>query len=136
MKKLFSIKTSETAFTIGTLVLRVGMGSLMLMNHGLDKMMHYGENASKFADPFGIGPEISLALTVFAEFFCAAFLIVGLFTRLAAIPLIICMLVALVYTHGGAFFGEGEAAGIFMVGYLAIFLLGPGKLSLDRFIAK
>lgn len=136
MKKLFSIKTSDTSFTLATLILRVGLGTLMLMNHGLNKLMHYGENSSKFADPFGITPEISLALTVFAEFFCAAFLIVGLFTRLAVIPLIIAMCVALFYGHKGEIFGDGEMATLFLTGFIAIFLLGPGKVSLDRFIGR
>ena len=136
MKKLFSIKTSETSFTVGTLILRVGLGTLMMVNHGLNKLMNYGDSASKFADPFGISPEVSLALTVFAEFFCAAFLIIGLFTRLAAIPLIIAMSVALFYSHNGEIFGDGKGAAIFLIGFVAIFCLGPGKASLDRFIAR
>jgi putative oxidoreductase len=136
MKKLFSIKTSDTSFTLGTLILRVGLGTLMLVNHGLNKLMNYGQNSSKFADPFGITPELSLALTVFAEFFCAAFLIVGLFTRLAAVPLIIAMSVALFYAHKGEMFGDGEMAAVYLAGFIAIFLLGPGKASLDRFIGK
>ena len=136
MKKLFSIKTSDTSFTLGTLILRVGLGTLMLVNHGLNKLMHYGKNSAKFADPFGITPEVSLALTVFAEFFCAAFLIVGLFTRLATIPLIIAMAVALFYAHKGEIFGDGSTAGLYLIGFIAIFLLGPGKASLDRFIGQ
>ncbi len=97
MKKLFSIRTSDSAFTFATFLLRVVAGSLMLMNHGLDKLMHFADKAGRFADPFGIGSTTSLALTVFAEFFCAAFIILGLFTRLAVIPLIIAMSVALFY---------------------------------------
>ncbi len=86
--------------------------------------------------PFQIGSTTSLALIVFAEFFCAAFIILGLFTRLAAIPLIIGMGVALFYAEKGQFFGDGEYAGLYMVCFLAILLLGPGKVSLDRFIGK
>ncbi len=121
---------------MATLLLRVGLGSLMLVNHGLGKLMTYGEKSAKFADPFGLTPEVSLALVVFAEFFCAAFLIVGLFTRIAVIPLIIAMLVALFYAHDGQIFGDGEMAGVYLTGFIAILLLGPGKASLDRFIGK
>jgi putative oxidoreductase len=136
MKKLFSTRTSETNVTIASLILRVGLGSLMLVNAGLDKLMHYGQNSSRFADPFGIGPEVSLALVVFAEFFCSAFLIVGLFTRLAVIPLIIAMLVAVGFAHKWQVFGDGATAALYLVGFLAILFLGPGKASLDRFIGK
>lgn len=135
MRKLFSTGASNSSFTFATLLLRVGAGSLMIV-HGLDKLMHFAEKSGKFADPFHIGMTTSLALTVFAEFFCAAFIILGLFTRLATIPLIICMAVALFYAHGGDFFGEGSAAGLFLVCFIAILFFGPGKASLDRFIGK
>ncbi|MFN2440559.1 MAG: DoxX family protein [Chitinophagaceae bacterium] len=136
MKKIFSTKTSDAAFTLATLLLRLGAGSLMLMNHGLDKLVHFSDKASRFSDPFHIGSTTSLALVVFAEFFCAAFIVLGLFTRLAAIPLIIGMGVALFYTHNGELFGEGEDAGLYMICFLVILLLGPGKASLDRFAGK
>jgi putative oxidoreductase len=136
MKKLFSTKTSDAAFTIATLLLRLGAGSLMLMNHGLDKLVHFSNKASRFSDPFNIGSTTSLALIVFAEFFCAAFIVLGLFTRLAVIPLIIGMGVALFYAHKGQFLGDGEDAALYMVCFLAILLLGPGKASLDRYVGK
>jgi putative oxidoreductase len=139
MKRLFSTKTSESAFSFGMLLLRVGAGLLILVNHGLDKLMHlmhFAEKAPRFSDPFHIGSTTSLALVVFAEFFCAAFVILGLFTRLAAFPLVIAMGVALFSAHNGAFFGKGEMAALFLTCFLAILVMGPGKASLDRFIGK
>lgn len=136
MKKLFSTRTSDNAFTFGTLLLRLGAGSLMMVNHGLDKLMHFSEKAHRFADPFHIGMTTSLALVVFAEFFCAAFIVLGLFTRLAAVPLVIAMGVALFSAHKGQLFGDGENAAIYLTCFLAILFLGPGKISLDKFIGK
>jgi len=136
MKRLFSTKTSDSAFSFGMLVLRVSVGSLMLISHGLDKLMHFAEKAPRFADPFNIGSTTSLALTVFAEVFCAAFIILGLFTRLAALPLVIAMSVALFYAHNGSYFGAGEKASLFLVAFLAILIMGPGKASLDRFVGR
>ncbi|MDQ3683061.1 MAG: DoxX family protein [Bacteroidota bacterium] len=136
MRKIFSTKSSDSAFTVATLLLRLGAGSLMLVNHGLDKLIHFSDKASRFSDPFQIGSTTSLALVVFAEFFCAAFIIFGLFTRVAVIPLIIGMGVALFFAHKGQLFGEGEYAGLYMTCFLVILLLGPGKASLDRFIGK
>src|SRR6478735_5942827 len=101
MKKIFSTKVSENAFSFSAFILRVGVGSLMMIQHGLDKLMHFAQKAPKFADPFHIGSTTSLALVVFAEFFCAAFLVLGLFTRLACIPLVIAMGTALFYVHQG-----------------------------------
>ena len=136
MKKLFSTSTSDNAFSFAVLVLRIGAGVAMMINHGLDKLMHFAQNAPRFADPFHIGSTTSLSLVVFAEFFCAAFIILGLFTRLACIPLIVAMSVALFSAHKGEFFGVGESAGIFLSCFVALLFLGPGKVSLDRFIAR
>lgn len=136
MRKLFSTGVSDSAFSFAMLVLRVGAGSLMLIQHGLDKLMHFASRAPHFADPFGIGSTTSLAMVLFAEVFCATFIILGLFTRLAAIPLVIAMAVALFYANRGDFFGKGELPGLFLVCFLVILLNGPGSVSLDRFIAK
>lgn len=136
MKRIFNTKVSESTLSIALFVLRVGAGSLMMVQHGLDKLKKYGVKSGKFADPFGIGPTASYSLVVFAEFFCAAFIILGLFTRLAAIPLVIAMGVALFVAHKGQFFGEGENAGIYLICFLTILLAGPGRASLDRFIGK
>ena len=136
MKKLFSTGCSDNSFSFALLVLRLGVGSLMMIRHGLDKLMHFAQKAPRFADPFHIGSTTSLSLVVFAEFFCAAFIILGLFTRLAAIPLVIAMGVALFSAHKGQFFGDGESAGVYLCVFIAILFMGPGKLSLDRFIGK
>jgi putative oxidoreductase len=136
MKRLFSTRVSDNAFNLGMLLLRTGFGSAMMINHGLDKLMHFSEKAGKFADPFHIGSTTSLALVVFAEFFCAAFIALGLFTRLAAVPLVIAMGIALFITHKGHFFSDGEMAGIYLAAFLAILIMGPGKFSVDKFIGK
>jgi len=73
---------------------------------------------------------------LFAEFFCSVFIILGLFTRLACIPLIIAMSVALFIANQGDFFGAGESAGLFLTCFVALLFTGPGKVSLDRFVAK
>jgi len=139
MKKLFSTRVSDNAFSFAMLLLRIGAGGLMLVNSGMRKLMNFNEMSSKFSDPFGIGSTTSLALVTFTEFFCAAFVIVGLFTRLAVIPLIIAMSVAFFYAHkmnysGGP--GGGQTALLFLICFLVIFITGPGKASLDRFLVK
>ncbi|HUQ96774.1 MAG TPA: DoxX family protein [Chitinophagaceae bacterium] len=136
MRRLFSTGVSDNAFTFAMFVLRVGAGALMLIQHGLDKLMHFSAKAAHFSDPFGIGSTPSLAMVLFAEVFCATFIILGLFTRLAAIPLVIAMGVALFYANHGDFFGKGELAGIYLICFVTILINGPGKLSLDNFIAK
>ena len=104
----------------------------MVINHGcgkLEKLM--GAGPIKFGDPLGIGVEASLSLAVFSEVVCAIFLVVGLFTRWAAIPSLITMLVAAFIVHGGDPIGDKESALLFGTGYLILLLMGAGRYSLD-----
>jgi putative oxidoreductase len=135
MKRLFSTKYSAGAFNIGMLILRGGMAALMIP-HGFDKLQHFPKYSRDFMNFLGTGQTVSLALLVFAEFFCACLVLLGLFTRLACIPLIIAMSVALVQAHKSQVFGEGEHATLFIIGFLTVLILGPGKISVDGAMGK
>jgi putative oxidoreductase len=134
--KIMTTKYSSGAFSFATLTLRLGLGIIMLMAHGSDKLRHFSKYSSGFADPFHIGSVTSLSLDIFAEFFCSCLIILGLFTRLACMPLIIAMAVALFYAHHGDIFGMGERAGLFLAGYISLLFLGPGKVSVDGALGK
>ena len=133
--KLTSTKYSDTVFSIATLVLRLGLGSLMIP-HGYDKLQHFTERSQTFTNPFHLGSTVSLVLVIFAEFFCSCLLVLGLFTRLACIPLIITTCVIVFYSNHGAVFGKGELGAVYLIGYLALLFLGPGNVSMDRLIGK
>ena len=135
LKTFFSTKYSDKSISLSLLLLRLSAGGLMIP-HGYDKLMNFAVKSARFADPFHIGSTTSLAMVVFAEFFCAILIVAGLMTRLASIPLIIVMGVALFKSHNGEIFGEGEKAALFFIGYMAILLGGPGKISVDKLIGK
>lgn len=135
MRKLLSTKYSAGAFSAAMLILRLAPGILM-MAHGYSKLIHFGEMQHKFMNFLGMGSTMSLALVVFAEFFCSLFLIIGLFTRLAAIPLIIATCVMVFKAHNGDVFGDGETAALYLTGYLVLLFVGPGRVSVDSMIGK
>ena len=135
MKKLLSTSYTDWAFNIGMLVLRLGMAGLMIP-HGYDKLVHFAKYKSQFMNFLGMGSTLSLSLTVFAEFFCAMFLLIGLFSRFFTIPLIIAMCVALFKAHNAQFFGGGEHAALYLAGYITLLLCGPGKASVDGIFGK
>jgi len=115
--------------------LRLGFG-ILILKHGYDKLSHFGDLQNKFMNFMGMGRTVSLVLDIFAEFFCAILLIMGLFTRLACIPLIIAMSVALFKVHNADFFGKGQVDTLYLLGFLAILLAGPGRASVDNMIGK
>ncbi len=136
MKKLLSVKYSATAFNISFLVLRLILGLTMCVNSGYDKLVHFADKKDSFVNFLGMGSAITLALVVFAEFFCSIFITLGLFTRFTVIPLIITMGYAFFISHHGNLFGDGEHAALFLSGYVAILLCGPGRVSVDGMINK
>ena len=135
MKRLLSIKYSAGAFSAAMLFLRLGLGFLM-MAHGYDKLLRFSSLHNTFLNFMGIGSTFSLTLVIFAEFFCSLFLVLGLFTRLSVLPLIITMCVALFQVHHGEVFGKGETDALFLTSYFVLLLLGPGRVSVDIMISK
>lgn len=135
MKRLISTYYSGFAFNLATLVLRIGLGVLMVP-HGYDKLVQFAKYKKEFMDFMGLGSTFSLLLVIFAEFFCAIFLVMGLFTRLAAFALLVTMAVASFKAHNGEIFGDGEMATLYLSGFTAILLLGAGKASLDGILGK
>jgi putative oxidoreductase len=121
---------------LGLLILRAAFGFTMAFSHGLDKLMNYGTQAAQFPDPLGVGHEISMALTIFAEFACALSVGAGFLTRLTAIPIAITMLVAFGFIHMSDPWATKEAAFLYFAAFMCVILLGPGKYSADALLFK
>ena len=134
IKNIFNPGSYPININLALLILRLTVGGFML-SHGLGKFSKLvGDEVIQFADPFGIGVTASLALVVFAEMFCSVFLILGIATRLSAIPLIITMLVAAFIAHADDGFGKQELPLLYMLCYIVLLISGPGKIALDSVI--
>lgn len=133
LKRLKSTSLTEFAGTdVSLLIFRVFTGFFMLYGHGWGKLMNVFSGNFQFLDPLGLGPTVSLILAAFAEGICSLLVIVGFYTRGAALVLVLNMAVAFLFVHlfNDPFSGM-EKALLFLVMFLTIFLLGPGKYSLD-----
>lgn len=131
---LFPRKNNDTGFSVFLLVMRVTFG-LLLMVHGMQKLLNFQELSQSFPDPLGVGSNISLALAIFGELVCSIAFVLGLLYRLAMIPMIFTMIVAFFVIHGGDPFAVKELAFIYLVVYLLMYVAGPGKYALDRKLA-
>jgi len=136
MKRILSIKYSAGAFNFSMLLLRVLSGTFMLINHGYLKMMNFSEMQTRFYSFLGLGSRISLIMAIFAEVFCSLFIILGLFTRFAAVALVITMLVAIFGAGAAKPFLEMEQAFLYLGIFITLLFCGPGKLSIDGMINK
>ena len=129
-------RSKDRLTSIGLLILRLGAGGFLLAGHGLPKLLHYAERAPKFANPIGLGPEVSFSLVVFAEVVCAAAVILGVATRVAAAPIVFFLLVGAFVQHGTDPFGDKELALVYLVPFLALTMTGGGHYAVDTLILK
>lgn len=134
-KAFFHTKTSSFQLSMASLLLRLGFGILMIPNHGWKKIQNFDKLSQEFMSFMGMSSSVSLSLCIFSEFFCSIFIILGLMTRWAVIPLIITMLV-IFNQHNWELIGKYELATSFFIGYIAILFLGGGKFSIDALIYK
>jgi putative oxidoreductase len=134
MKKyLFSTGSNKFIESIWMLVLRICSGAFML-THGIPKFNKILDGDWSFADPLGVGEEISLLLAVFAEVLGAALLMLGLFTRPAALILSATMAVAAFIQHADDPFKIKEKALLYLLIYITVLVFGPGKYSVDKLV--
>jgi putative oxidoreductase len=117
---------------LGLLAIRLLSGGMML-THGIPKFDRlFGEGPVKFADPVGLGPEISLGMVLFAEVGCSLLVMLGFKTRWATLPLLFTMLMAAFYAHGNDPFSDKELSLLFFTLFLSILISGGGRFSLDH----
>jgi putative oxidoreductase len=136
MRKLLSTAYSDGAFNFAMLVQRVAIGLLLLIRHGLPKISKFHELAVNFYDPFRISHRLSLILVILAELFCSMFIILGLFTRIAALIIVINLSVAVFVYHHGMPLENVELGAVYLTSIFTILILGPGRVSVDGMMGK
>lgn len=134
MLKLLRLSFLPQSSNVGLLILRLSTGLSMLLLHGRGKLLNFSATAEKFPALFGMSSTVNAGLAVFAEVVCSALLILGLFTRFAALMLAITMSTAFFMVHKMALTGEhsGELAMVYLFAYVTLLFTGAGKFSADR----
>jgi putative oxidoreductase len=93
------------------------------------------QNFREWGIPF---PEIMTPFVSGVEFVGGLLLLLGLFTRVAAVPLVIVMIVAIISAKWGEVDSLATLLGFEEVLYMALFgwlaVAGPGAVSLDRLL--
>ncbi len=123
--------------SLATLILRLGLGILVML-HGISKILHPGSLdfiAGKLGN-FGLPGELAYLVYV-GEILGPLMIIFGYFNRLGAIFIVINMVTAILLVHTAELFkltSNGgwalELQGLYLLGAVAVALLGTGKYAL------
>jgi putative oxidoreductase len=85
-------------------------------------------------------PALNAAVVAYSQLICGALLVVGLFTRLATIPIVVSMAIALLTAKRDKIHGLYDLVGqdelTYLVMLLMIALIGPGIASLDHLLVQ
>ena len=126
--------TSASSDDTGKLILRLSLGVIILL-HGIAKITGGVDGIVGMVGKAGL-PSAFGYLVYVGEVLAPLLLIVGLWTRLAALVVAINMVVAIVLVHMGELFSlnqQGgwalELQGMFLFAAIAIVLLGAGRFS-------
>ena len=150
------LRTSESGWTV---LVRLLVGLVVFLPEGIQKLI--------FADALGAGrftkigipfPDVLGPFVGYVEIVCGSLIIIGLLTRLAAIPLIVIMIVALVSTKLPILLGhdvwifhlasdikrtgfwsmmhEARADLTMLLGCIYLLIVGAGRWSLDTVLAR
>ena len=132
---LFGKSTGEGMASLGLLILRVAAGVLM-MTHGWSKIQNFEGIVQSGFDPVGMGATLSVVMLIGAEFIAALFIVLGLLTRLSAVPLIVAMSVAAFVAHASDPLQVKELSLIYLTIFASLMITGAGKYSLDSILFR
>ena len=126
-----AIQNDERARDVGLLFLRVSGGLFLLWVHGLPKLLDFTAQLALIEDPFHLGAHLTLCLAIFAEVLCPLLIVAGLLVRLACLPILFVLLVALLVVHPQWSVAEGQFGWLLLILFATVFIAGPGRLALN-----
>jgi putative oxidoreductase len=115
---------------VGLLFISTGWGKV----HDIPKVTHFFESLHIPA------PGLNAVVVAYSELICGTLLVLGLFTRLATVPLIVSMVVAILTAKLDDLHGVFDLVGFdeftYLVVLVMIAIIGPGTISLDHLVAR
>jgi uncharacterized membrane protein YphA (DoxX/SURF4 family) len=141
--KWINVLTSNQS-PAATILIRLMVGAVFL-SEGIQKFIFPGDlGVGRFAKIGIPAPEITAPFVGIVEITCGSLILLGLLTRLAAIPLIINMLVAISTTKipiliESGFWQAAHEARVdwsMLLGSIFLLIVGAGPYALDRVINR
>ena len=125
------------------ILIRIAVGSVF-MSEGIQKFINPGEiGAGRFAKIGLPNPDILAPFVGSFEISCGILVLLGMFTRLSVIPLVVIMLVAISTTKIPILLDKGfwsmahdsRTDFAMLLGSVFLSIVGAGKLSVDAYLA-
>jgi putative oxidoreductase len=134
LRRLLAPSPAGPLVSLGLLAMRLWFCLTLSYLHGWEaKIVPWSTLKDTFQDPYHVGHTMSLALAIFGEVGMSILVILGLGTRPAALILSFTLATAWLARHGLQLSeGNSELAFIYLGGFVALLIAGPGRYSLDQ----
>lgn len=126
---------SQNSYEIAYAFLRIAVGILLFIN-GWNKWYTLPDSTIGFPDPLGVGANLSLYLVIFSELICGFAIMLGLFTRIASLPVIVTFFVAVFLIHKNDHFDVKQTALLYLIVSTYFIINGSGSYSLDKILSS
>jgi putative oxidoreductase len=123
---------NDRAQDLGLLFLRSAGALFLLFVHGLPKLLNFNAQLALIEDPFHLGATLTLSMAIFAEVLCPLLILTGVLARLACLPILFLLLVALVLVHSEWSVEQGQFGWLLLIILTSVLIAGPGRLALNR----
>ncbi|MGN6261750.1 MAG: DoxX family protein [Ralstonia sp.] len=121
---------ADTTLHVGLLFLRLTGSALLIAVHGLPKVLHYSQELTRIEDPFHMGAAPTLLLAILSETLCPLLVTLGVLTRLACLPIVATLLVAMLVVHPDWSLAEGQFGWMLLIIFTTVLIAGPGRFSI------
>lgn len=134
--KIFSPWANELTSNITLLGFRILVSISMINTHGMKKLLDFEATIQHIPDPMGLGGKMSAIIAIIANIVAPIFIIFGLGTRLAVLPILSVTLTGFLIVHGSDPWPIRDVPLMYSLAYLLVFFMGAGKYSIDYKLFK
>lgn len=137
MKKFITLGFLPSCTDFGLFVLRAIVCLSLFLKHGTEKLFGFSQMSAHFPNLLHLGI-LGLVFATLGDGICSLLIIFGLATRWASLICFVNIFAAWALVHHFLFFGpnadHGELIVLYLAAFLAIFIAGPGRFSIDALL--
>lgn len=134
LSRLTNCYPDKVNLDIALLGLRFFAALALLRTHGLPKLLNFKTTEDHLPSLFGLSGEVTIYYAIFANVFCAVFIMLGFLTRLSALFILSITLTGLFIIHINDPVKMQDGPLIYSIVFIFLAYIGPGKYSIDNLI--
>lgn len=123
-------------YNFAILLFRIGIAAQLIIVHGLKKIGIGVTSAEVIPNPLNFPETLNNIIAITANTYLPFFVIIGLCTRLAAIPALCVTMTGYFIVHANDPLSVSDIPYMYSISLLFIVITGGGKFSLDHYISE